>query len=289
MLQQGIASPVVMELLSSLAEVQGLSYAPAIERNVRNVYRMSNVVFKHHIMLKECFPGPLKTMTKRRVWAGTFTHYVIIHRVAPISSLVAENEERQFSSFKRITKTTANYARPDHITSNLFVRFFFHQSQGSNIHQENKISEVAKLLPRERTRISAALMLKHKRDAQTHCERVPDFLRRGYGTHWHMEEGDVVFHDSTPPSHPAGPALHHFRSMSIKGGHEYLKQEWEKCRQEGVAMPICKVWIYDGQNLENRVSIPWNESFEFTVQRFSYLKEKTQDEEDTEEDEYMEK
>ncbi|CAH1250805.1 LGMN [Branchiostoma lanceolatum] len=295
--QQGIASPVVMELLSTLAEVQGLSYAPASERNMRNVYRMSNVAFKHHILLRECFPGPLKTMTKRRMWGGYIhslrDHTPVVYRVAPISSLLAENEERQFSSFKRITKTTANYARPDHITSNLFVRFFFHQSQESNRHQENKISEVAKLLPRERTRISAALMIKYKRDAQTHCERVPDFLRRGYGTHWHMEEGDVVFHDSPsedPPSHPAGPALHHFRSMSIKGEHEYLKQEWEKCLQEGVAMPICKVWIYNGQNLANRVSTPFlDEGFEFTVQRFSYLKEKTQDEEDTEEDEYMEK
>ncbi|KAI8522063.1 hypothetical protein Bbelb_018170 [Branchiostoma belcheri] len=67
-------------------------------------------------MRKGCFPGNPRNITKRRLW-GQYIHTIrdhtpVLYRIAAISTLMVENEERHFSTFKRITKTSANYANP---------------------------------------------------------------------------------------------------------------------------------------------------------------------------------
>ncbi|KAI8516326.1 hypothetical protein Bbelb_049070 [Branchiostoma belcheri] len=48
-------------------------------------------------------------------------------------------------------------------------------------------------------------VFKYPRDAQTHCERIVDFLLPGHGVYWHKEEGQIVFHDS--PNDQPNPLL----------------------------------------------------------------------------------
>ncbi|KAI8486584.1 AP-5 complex subunit zeta-1 [Branchiostoma belcheri] len=242
--KQGQAEEKVMTLLSTLAEMQRLCYAAAEDRNMTSIFRMQNTMFLHHLMLRECFPGNPKNITRRKLW-GQYIHSLrdhtpVIFRVAPISSLLAENEERQFGTFKRITKASANYANAGHIITNIFVRSI----RGTHKHTVSVCQ--TSLLP-------------------------------GYGIHWHIEEEVVVFHDAPSqdtPSHPTGQTPHHFRSTSIKQEHEYLQQTWERCLQEGVPMPISRIWVYEGQHLAKRMTTPFLDTGHvFTGQKYPYMED----------------
>ncbi|KAI8516371.1 hypothetical protein Bbelb_049520 [Branchiostoma belcheri] len=147
-----------LTLIEILASMQQLCYADAEERSITSVFRMTNQIVLHHLLMKECLPGPPKTMTTRKLW-GHYMHSLrdhipIVFRIVATSSIMAENEERQFSSFKRITKS-AIYPKPGHIITYLFVRTHYQQKlqPSSNNHQINKISQAAKTTPKERTRI----------------------------------------------------------------------------------------------------------------------------------------
>ncbi|XP_078617060.1 uncharacterized protein LOC144885158 [Branchiostoma floridae x Branchiostoma japonicum] len=272
--QQGKASKEVMELLYSLAEVQRLCYAAADDRTTTTIYRLSNTVFKHHLMMKVCFPGMLTNITNRKLW-GQYIHSLrdhtpILYRIAPISSLMAENEERHFATIKRITKSSGNYADEGQLITNVFVKSHFNQDTGAATHQDNQISEMGKLLPQSRTRIPITLLKKYARDAQTHCERVADFMQDGYNIHWHIEDEDVVFHDSPaqdPPSHPP----HHFRSSSCKQELQFLQQKWKGCLQDEVPLPLSKIWVYEGQNLARKVTTPFLDTGHLFNQKYHYM------------------
>ncbi|KAI8494606.1 hypothetical protein Bbelb_278320 [Branchiostoma belcheri] len=225
--------------------------------------------------------GILATPQTEGSGGSTSIPYETTHRYYAelLQSALSENEERHFSTFKRITKTSANYANPGHIITNIFVRSHFNKNAGTTT---NKISQTAKLLPQLRTRIPISLLKKYPREAQTHCERVCDFLQPGYGTHWNIEGEEVVFHDSPsedPPCQAAAPALHHFRSSSVKQEHSYLQETWNRCLQE-------EVWIYkyDGQTLSKKVTTPFLDTgYDFAQDKFPYMKEKVATEEEEEE------
>ncbi|CAH1274237.1 Hypp5281 [Branchiostoma lanceolatum] len=295
--QQGKARPEVMQLLYTQAEIQRACYAAADDRTTTTIYRLSNVAFLHHLMMRECFPGNAKIISNRKLWGSYYhsirDHMPTVYRIAPLSSLMAENEERHFATIKRITKSSANYANPGHIIQNVIVRFHFNNNAGTRTHQDNKISETAKLLPQLRTRIPIALMKKYPRETQTHCEHVPDFLHPGYGAHWHIEGEEVVFHDSPsedPPFHPAGPFMHHFRSTSLQEEDSYLKETWNRCLQDEVAMPLFKLWIFepDGQTLSKKVTTPFLDmGYDFDKDKFPYMKENTLETEEEDEEEEM--
>ncbi|KAI8513933.1 hypothetical protein Bbelb_082570 [Branchiostoma belcheri] len=76
--QQGKARTEVMQLLYSLVNIQKLCYAAADDRTTTTVYRLSNAVFKHHLMMKECFPGNPCNITNRRLW-GQYIHSIRDH------------------------------------------------------------------------------------------------------------------------------------------------------------------------------------------------------------------
>ncbi|KAI8516244.1 hypothetical protein Bbelb_048250 [Branchiostoma belcheri] len=120
---------------------------------------------------------------------GSIRHQLPMNfRVAP-SSIMAENEVRQFITNEKMTISR-------------------------NTHQQNKISEAAKIIRMDRTTIPIDLLKKYPRDAQTHCERIADFLLPGHAVHWHKEEGQIVFHDSPndQPNPLSGLKLHHFHT-----------------------------------------------------------------------------
>ncbi|XP_019632908.1 PREDICTED: uncharacterized protein LOC109476416 isoform X2 [Branchiostoma belcheri] len=258
-------SDQTLKLIETLANMQQLCYADAEERSITSVFRMTNQIVLHHLLMKECLPGPPKTMTTRKLW-GHYMHSLrdhipIVFRIVATSSTMAENEERQFSSLKRITKSSANYSKPGHIIKNLFVRTHYQQKlqPSSSNHQINKISQAAKAIPKERTRIPINLLKKYPRDAQTYCERISDFLLPGYGVHWHIEEDHVVLHDAPDdkPNSVHGPKLHHFRSTTLKKEHAYLQQKWQECIQKQVPMPLSILWVYEGQKLIKKFKTPY--------------------------------
>ncbi|XP_066263353.1 uncharacterized protein [Branchiostoma lanceolatum] len=236
---------------------------------------MTNQTFLHHLMMKECLPGPTRVITKRKLWGHHIhslrDHIPIVFRIVPISSTMAENEERQFSTIKRITKTSANYSNQDHILTNAIIRQFYQQKiepPHSN-HQENRISQAAKTVSMDRTRIAIKLLKKYPREAQTWCERNPDFFFPGYGVHWHIEEDYVVLHDGPDDKHNPlhGPNLHHFSSTSLKQEHDFLQQKWMECIYKQVPMPLGILWIYEGQKLIKKVRTPYLDTdYNFTPQ-----------------------
>ncbi|XP_035663701.1 uncharacterized protein LOC118407344 [Branchiostoma floridae] len=289
--QQGQAEENVMKLLHSLVEMQRLCYAAADKRDMTSIYRMQNTMHVHNLMMKEIFPGDPKSITKRKLW-GSYIHSLrdhtpIVYRVAPISSLLAENEERQFGTFKRITKASANYANEGQIITNLMVKTHIHNKNGGTRGQQNnnnKISQVAKLFSQPRTRIPVALLQKYPRDTQTYVERVSDFMQEGYGQHWHIEEEELVLHDA--PSDTPLSAPQHYRSTSINEVHHQLKQSFEECLQKGVPLPASKIWIYEGQSLSKKVKTPFLETgYSFTNQKFNYYNHQPAEEETTSEEE----
>ncbi|CAH1248552.1 Hypp8237 [Branchiostoma lanceolatum] len=112
----GTARSQSIFLIETLAIMQQLCYADADDRSITTVFRMNNAMFLHHLMMKECFPGTPNTISVRRLMGHHLHslrgHIPIAYRVVAISSTLAENEERQFSTLKRITKSSANYSKP---------------------------------------------------------------------------------------------------------------------------------------------------------------------------------
>ncbi|XP_078700658.1 uncharacterized protein LOC144927213 [Branchiostoma floridae x Branchiostoma belcheri] len=250
---------------------------------------MFNATFHHHLLMKECLPGKPHTMTTRKLW-GQYIHSIRDHlpmnfRVVAPSSIMAENEERQFSTLKRITKTSANYSKPGHIITNVLVRTHFQEKMttSSNTHQQNKISKAAETVRMDRTTIPVDLLKKYPRDAQTHCERIADFLLPGHGVHWHKEEGQVVFHDSAndQPNPQSGPKLHHFRSTSLKDEYRYIRETWKKCLQQQVTLPASKLWVYEGQRLVRKVTTPFLDADDSSSATYDYLPHNMDDESET--------
>ncbi|CAH1248619.1 Hypp8311 [Branchiostoma lanceolatum] len=241
----------LVKLINTLADMQRICYAAAEDRSMINVFRLTNVSFLHYLMIKECLPGEPSSISSRKLW-GQYIHSLrdhvpINYRVVAISSIMAENEERQFSLLKRITKSSASYSKPGHIITNILVRTHFQDKAptSSDKHQQNKISKAGKVISSERTTIPIKLLRKYPREAQTHCERIPDFLLPGYGVYWHIEGEEVVFHDG-PNDKPNsdGPKLHHFRATSLKDERKYLQQKWQECLEQRVRVPACKLWVY---------------------------------------------
>eukprot|EP00058_Branchiostoma_floridae_P018560 XP_002604049.1 hypothetical protein BRAFLDRAFT_71661 [Branchiostoma floridae] len=295
--KQQKASNEVKQLLYTLAEMQRLCYLAADNRNMVNIYRMSNIMFHHHVMLKEVFPGNPKVLTHRKLW-GMYIHSLrdhtpVIYRIAAISSLMAENEERQFANFKRVTKSSACYGTEGHVITNYMIRSHCSEKVGASENRgcvENKISQVAKLLPQERTKIPVALLKKYPREAQAWCERVCDFFHRGYGIHWHVEGEHVILHDAPsqdPPFHPAGPTMRHFRSTSIKQMHNLLRDDFQQCIEEEIPMPVSTLWLYNGQTLVKKVKTPFLDTGHDFSQHVPYMSETVQETEDEEEREEM--
>ncbi|XP_019624951.1 PREDICTED: uncharacterized protein LOC109470439 [Branchiostoma belcheri] len=251
----------LVKLINTLADMQKLCYAAAEDRSIISVFRLNNVSFLHHLLIKECLPGEPSSMSSRKLW-GQYLHSLRDHmpvnyRVVPISSIMAENEERQFSLLKHITKSSASYSRPGHVISNILVRthYSYQDRASTDKHQQNKISKAGEAIAMERTTIPLEVLKKYPRDAQTFCERIADFLLPGYGAYWHIEGDDVVFHDGpNDKPHSDGPKLHHFRTTSLKDEYKYLQQKWKECLERRVRMPACKLWVYEGQTLIKKVT-----------------------------------
>lgn len=93
------------------------------------------------------------------------------------------------------------------------------------------------------------LIKKYRHDYQAHLERISDFLLPGENVWWSKTDNGVEFKDSNSEEdyHAEGPSLHHFRSSNLQLEKKMLKESWQACLKNGVALPHPKVCIYDSE------------------------------------------
>lgn len=105
-------------------------------------------------------------------------------------------------------------------------------------------------------------MKQHKTNYLAHLERISDFLFCGKDIWWSLYEEGVEFKDSgeEPRQHKEGPVLHHFRSSDQEKEKMFLKDLWNKCLEEGVALPHPKIKVYDYNSTPVRTVV--NKEFE---------------------------
>ena len=188
-----------------------------------------------------------------RYWHSLVGHAPLVARITSLRSVNTEQQERTFGSLKDIAKATTS-RRPGQIIPPCMVRLQAEQSfQRSCIEiQESEISKFAAALPSfPNTIISHHIITKHPRDYQAHLERISDFLLCGEGCWWRHDIRGVEFFDSPkePEVKPEGPALHHFRSTTLKDEYLYLRQCWNTCadslKRGSMAIPHTHIKLYD--------------------------------------------
>ncbi|XP_076075770.1 uncharacterized protein LOC143046498 [Mytilus galloprovincialis] len=193
-----------------------------------------------------------------RKFFGSHFHSVSIHlaevqRIFNLRSLVTEQEERCFGDLRRISENTSN-RQPKTVCDNAVLRFTCQQSskQDSIYIQESIIQKLAKQIQaKPRTLIPSTILNKRPILIQSHLERISDYILPGEGVWWHMEDGNMIFHDGPDdePFRNEGPDMHHFRSSSYKEQHQQLKDIWEKVienyKGNKISLPLQRIKTFD--------------------------------------------
>ena len=182
----------------------------------------------------------------------------------------AELQKRAFGQANAICKTASNYY-PDHIISNIIVRFQIegNKEKLSLLPQQNStVSNLAQALPPfTNTILSPALLETNSAEVQAHLERISDFLLRGKGVWWErLPNKGIKFLDSITEAnfHKEGPDLHHFRSSNLTKEVDYLEECWINCVDKGIELPLSTIRKYTetGDFLTLDYSTQVEESFE---------------------------
>ncbi|XP_066298089.1 uncharacterized protein [Branchiostoma lanceolatum] len=253
---EGKASTPVMELITSLVEIQRVSYLPAEKRCPREILRLHNQAFLHAVRLRQVIAKP-KKLTPRALYGNYFhaltCHSPMVYRIIALSSTYTESEERVFNQLRGIHRTTGPSRHPGQVIGNMLVRVqcenILHADKDPSTYQPSIVSKAAKARQRDGsdTLISREIIAKYPKAYQAHCERLSDFWRCGKGQWWYVTEEGVRFCDG--PSHPdrlqAGPQMMHFRSSSLQSVQNYLKNTWQQCLEEEVTVPLEKIYVYE--------------------------------------------
>ena len=103
------ADEIVLELLTTLAEMMGIFYSKEDSRNPKQVLQLTNLLFKHALAVRTVLT-PLKTMTNRKLYGiyhySAVHHPAVICRLVCLSSINAELYERFFDRILDITRKT---------------------------------------------------------------------------------------------------------------------------------------------------------------------------------------
>ena len=148
----------LVHLVDTLVEICEILYADRESRSPRSVLRLHNLSFIHCRLCVRLFYRP-KAISKRKYFHSLTTHAPILNRMIGLRSLNDELQERAFGQANVICKTTSNY-HPDHIISNIIVRFQVegNKEKESLLLQQNSI--VSKLFLRSPIQFFPHLSLK---------------------------------------------------------------------------------------------------------------------------------
>ena len=261
----GLCDNNIYLVLRLLCEVSRLAYLPAENRNSREVVRFCNVTYMYGVLFQIVFSG-CKGLSLRKMF-GIYYHIILAHMAiqfftTPLSSLNAEDDERQFAAINSISRGTSN-RKPDHILSNSILRIQAERKAyfRTGRYRESRISDLAKDLPKlPDTKFD--LMWMKRSDYQAHVERLSPYAKCGVGVWWHTEGDTVVWHDSDshPSYHPEGPPLLSFVDVKREDVLKILRDDWSYCLQSGTQMPIPRVSIYGEDG--NPQEVIWKETMQ---------------------------
>ncbi|XP_078684908.1 uncharacterized protein LOC144918223 [Branchiostoma floridae x Branchiostoma belcheri] len=263
---EGKATPLVLQLITSLLEIQRLCYLPAEKRCQREILRLHNQSFIHAMCMRQVIPKP-KKLTARCLYGIYFhtltTHAPTVFRIVALSSAHTESEERVFNQLRGIHRTTGCSRRPGQVIGNMLVRTHcenvLRSDKGTTYQPDSIVSNAAKVKQTgvEDTIVPLHIIDKFPKAWQAHCERLADYLQCGKGEWWTVHEEGVIFHDGSthPDSLPSGPQMLHFRSSSLKTVEQHLCQSWKKCLDENTVIPLRKVYMYETDGERNLTAI----------------------------------
>ena len=251
---EGRCRSKVQELLYTLAQIFELLYIQEYKRNPKIILRLHNLTFKHAILCREIIGTPHNLTSQKFYgiyWHSTIVYAPITIRIISPRSYCCEEQERQFNTIKSITKKTSSFHH-SHVIPNSILRAqaeeMLREKPKPVISQHSLISQYASTMPPPSNTTFDEGILKHS-DYQAHLERIADFLAPGEGIWWHYdyENEVVVFHDGEeePEKRPEGPDLHYFRSWSLQGEADYLKQKWRECLSSELIIPSPIIKLYD--------------------------------------------
>ena len=197
-------------------------YLPAEERNEKEVLRLLNTSYIYGVLLQRVAPASCKKLTWRKIFGIYYhaitTHMPITFKYIALSSLNAEDDERQFSTINSISRGTSN-RKSDHILSNSIIRMQAEKRcfVRSGKYRESRVSNFSKSLPPLPDTVFDSSWL-HRSDHQPHIERLADYIKCGRNVWWHLEGKKVVWHDgsSQPGSRMEGPSLLTFMDVNQK-------------------------------------------------------------------------
>ena len=109
---KGVLNAKVQSLVDTLVDIQEILYKGDEERCPRNVLRLHNSTWYHHILCREVLSLTPNEMTTRKFY-GTYFHDLTSHaplqlRIVSGRTANAEEEERMFNTVKSITSSTSN-------------------------------------------------------------------------------------------------------------------------------------------------------------------------------------
>ncbi|XP_078621301.1 uncharacterized protein LOC144887775 [Branchiostoma floridae x Branchiostoma japonicum] len=267
---EGKASPPVMQLITSLLEIQRICYLPAEKRCQREILRLHNQSFIHAICLHQVIPKP-KKLTARVLYGIYFhsltTHAPTILRIVALSSTHTESEERIFNQLRGIHRTTGCSRYSGQVIGNLMVRShcenLLNNDKGTTFQPSIVSNSAAKVRQQgtEDSVIPHELISKRAKVWQAHCERLADYLLCGPGEWWTVTDEGVVFHDgpSHPDSRPSGPQMLHFRSSNLGTVDRHLRGSWQECLDKEVVIPLRKIYTYENHGERNMTGIKWTD------------------------------
>ncbi|VDI29311.1 Hypothetical predicted protein [Mytilus galloprovincialis] len=170
--------------------------------------------------------------------------------------LVPRNRTRRkmfLEIYEEFQKTPVTVNQKPYATTQFFDSLVNNPASKDSIYiQESIIQKLAKQIQaKPRTLIPSTILNKRPILLQSHLERISDYILPGEGVWWHMEDGNMIFHDGPDdePFHNEGPDMHHFRSSSYKEEHQQLKDIWEKVIENYkgniITLPLQRIKTFD--------------------------------------------
>ena len=115
----------VTTLFVTLSEIQEISYSSDDERSPQRLLQMTNLIFKHVMIINIYIRGNLVSLTSQNLF-GVYLHAIMKHaglqyRIVSGRSANTEKEGTMFTSTKTDTKLTLNF-HCNQLVSNIIIR-----------------------------------------------------------------------------------------------------------------------------------------------------------------------
>ena len=228
----------VTNLFLTLAELQEITYLLENERSMQKIFRLTNLIFRHMLLIHIHIRGKLLSLTPRKFF-GVYFHAIVKH--APIQFRIVsgrtantEKEEAMFTSIKTDTKLTSNF-HPEHLISNIIIRSQARKMlDGDTVCMKEQKSYLHDIYQPIKTSLSNSVISygwirKYFSEYQSLLEQQADFLLETK-VWWKEDEGGIVFLDHSDAPKESNLKPHHWRSYSIKDEKQYLSECWESCK-----------------------------------------------------------